>query len=237
MPTQVAQVARHLEQGIADGRYVAGRRMPAERTLAEQLAVSRATAREAIGLLVARGVLERRQGDGTYVVAAAERRMAEIWQDMARQHPMLQADLVEFRAMLEGRTAELAALRHDDEDRARLQAAHAAVDAAYGSSDRQAQIRTDVAFHRANPPPPPPPMFSYLIASLLALLHDHVQVSLAGLSPQSPVSQQLRSQHDALLSAILARDAGRARDVASGHMDYVAVQLNALPRISRARTP
>jgi DNA-binding GntR family transcriptional regulator len=78
-------------------------------------------------------------------------------------------------------------------------------------------------------------VFSYLIASLLALLHDHVQVSLAGLSPQSPVSQQLRRQHDALLSAILARDAARARDVAGGHMDYVAVQLNALPRISRAR--
>ncbi|MBA3930640.1 MAG: hypothetical protein C0521_13735 [Xanthomonas sp.] len=120
MSTQVAQVTRHLEQAIADGRYVAGRRLPAERTLADQLQVSRATAREAIGLLVARGVLERRQGDGTYVVAATERRMAEIWQDMARNHPMLQADLVEFRAMLEGRTAELAALRHDDGDRERL---------------------------------------------------------------------------------------------------------------------
>lgn len=236
MPTQVAQVARHLEQGIADGRYVAGRRMPAERTLAEQLAVSRATAREAIGLLVARGMLERRQGDGTYVVAAAERRMAEIWQDMARQHPMLQADLVEFRAMLEARTAELAALRHDNADRARLQAAHAAVDAAYGGSDRQAQIRSDVAFHRTIADATHNPVFSYLITSLLALLHDHVQVSLAGLSPQSSVSQQLRRQHGALLSAILARDAERARGAANSHMDYVAVQLNALSGVSRSLT-
>ncbi|WP_334179134.1 FCD domain-containing protein [Pseudoxanthomonas sp.] len=235
MPSQVAQVVLHLEQGIAAGRYAAGRRLPAERTLAGHLQVSRATVREAIGLLVARGVLERRQGDGTYVVAAAERHMAEIWQDMARQHPMLQADLVEFRAMLEGRTAELAALRHDDDDRIRLQAAHAAVDAAYSGSDRQAQIRSDVAFHRAIADATHNPVFSYLVASLLALLHDHVQASLAGLSPQSPVSRQLRSQHDALLSAILARDAERARDTAGGHMDYVAVQLNALPKVSRAR--
>lgn len=233
MSTQVAQVTRHLEQAIADGRYVAGRRLPAERTLADQLQVSRATAREAIGLLVARGVLERRQGDGTYVVAATERRMAEIWQDMARNHPMLQADLVEFRAMLEGRTAELAALRHDDGDRERLRSAHAAVDAAYNGSDRQAQIRSDVAFHRAIADATHNPVFSYLIASLLALLHDHVQVSLAGLSPHSPVSQQLRRQHDALLAAILQRDPDRARAVAGGHMDYVAVQLNALPRVSR----
>lgn len=234
MSSQVAQVTRHLEHGIADGRYVPGRRLPAERTLAEQLQVSRATARDAIGLLVARGVLERRQGDGTYVVAATERRMAEIWQDMARNHPMLQADLVEFRAMLEGRTAELAALRHDKADRVRLQAAHAAVDAAYNGSDRLAQIRSDVAFHRAIADATHNPVFSYLIASLLALLHDHVQVSLAGLSPQSPVSQQLRRQHDALLAAILQRDADRAREVAGGHMDYVAVQLNALPRVTRA---
>ncbi|CAN4280514.1 FCD domain-containing protein [Pseudoxanthomonas sp. LjRoot125] len=234
MSSQVAEVTRHLEQGIADGRYVAGRRLPAERMLAERLQVSRATAREAIGRLVARGVLERRQGDGTYVIAATERRMAEIWQDMARNHPMLQADLVEFRAMLEGRTAELAALRHDDGDRARLQAAHAAVDAAYSGSDRLAQIRSDVAFHRAIADATHNPVFSYLIASLLALLHDHVQVSLAGLSPQSPVSQQLRTQHDALLAAILQRDAERARAVAGGHMDYVAVQLNALPRVTRA---
>jgi DNA-binding FadR family transcriptional regulator len=177
MSPQVAEVTRHLEQGIADGRYVAGQRLPAERTLAERLQVSRATAREAIGRLVARGVLERRQGDGTYVIAATERRMAEIWQDMARNHPMLQADLVEFRAMLEGRTAELAALRHDDGDRARLQAAHAAVDAAYSGSDRLAQIRSDVAFHRAIADATHNPVFSYLIASLLALLHDHVQVS------------------------------------------------------------
>ena len=59
-----------------------------------------------------------------------------------------------------------------------------------------AQIRSDVAFHRAIADATHNPVFSYLIASLLALLHDHVQVSLAGLSPQSPVSQQLRRQHD-----------------------------------------
>lgn len=237
MASQVDQVARHIERGIADGRYAEQRRLPSERTLAQRLAVSRATVREATGLLVTRGLLTRRPGDGTYVVAQEQRQMAEVWRDMAQRHPMLQADLVEFRAMLESRAAALAAMRHDDDDRIRLQAAHAAVDAAYAGSDRQAQIRSDVAFHRAIADATHNPVFSYLAASLLALLHDHVQLSLAGLPPHSAVAQQLRRQHDGLLDAILARDGSRAREIADGHINFVAVQLNALPRVVDAGLP
>ena len=234
MASQVDEVVLHLERAIAEGACTPDRRLPSERRLAEQLGVSRATVREAAGLLVARGLLVRRRGDGTYATAPGERRMAEIWGDMVRRHPMLQADLVEFRAMLESRAAELAALRHDDADRLRLQATHAAVDAAYAGDDRQTQIRSDVAFHRAIAEATHNPLFSSLTASLLALLHDHVQLSLAGLSPKSATSQQLRVQHDRLLAAILARDGRRAREVAAAHIDFVAVQLNALPRVLAA---
>lgn len=231
MASQVEHVALHVEQGITEGRYPAGQRLPSERTFAQQLGASRATVREALSLLVSRGLLARRQGDGTYPTAPELRPMAEIWQDMVHKHPMLQADLVEFRAMLECRAAELAALRHVDSDRPRLQAARDAVDAAYAGSDRQAQIRSDIAFHRTIADATHNPVFSYLSASLLALLHDHVQLSLAGLEPHSPASQQLRRQHDGLLAAILARDPDKAREAAGGHINFVAVQLNALPRV------
>lgn len=231
MATQADAVEAGIERAITEGRYRPGRRLPAERTLAAQLGVARATVRDAIGRLAARGLLERRRGDGTYPVAPEARQAAEVWRDMAQKHPMLQADLVEFRAMLESRAAELAALRHDDGDRRRLREAHAAVDAAYAGSDRGDQVRSDVAFHRAIAQATHNPVFAYLSASLLALLHDHVQLSLAGLSPQSDTSQQLRLQHDGLLEAILARDADAARARAAAHIDYVAVKLNALPRV------
>ncbi len=230
MSSQLDQVTAHLEQAVLEGRYAPGKRLPSERMLSESLGVSRATVREAVGSLVSRGWLARRQGDGTYVVEQSDRRMAEIWLDMAQRHPMLQGDLVEFRAMLESRAAELAALRHDAADRVRLEAALVDVDKAYAGSERREQIRSDVAFHRAIADATHNPVFSYLIASLLALLHDHVQLSLAGLEPQSRTAQQLRVQHRALLDAILARDAERARRAASGHIDFVAVRLNALAR-------
>lgn len=224
-------MARHLENAILEGRFRPDRRLPSERLLATELAASRATVREAIGALVSRGLLTKRQGDGTYVVEQSDRRMAEVWLDMAQQHPRLQSDLVEFRAMLESRAAELAASRHDQNDRERLQAAHAAVDAAYAGNDRSEQIRSDVAFHRAIADATHNPVFSYLMSSLLKLLHEHVQLSLAGLEPQSQTSQQLRVQHRALLAAILEGDSEQARCIAIGHMDFVAVRLNALKRV------
>lgn len=232
MNSQVQQVIHHLEASILKGAFPVDHRLPSERALAEQLSVSRATVREAIAALVSRGMLTRRQGDGTYAIEQSDHRMAEIWLDMAQQHPMLQGDLVEFRAMLESRTAELAARRHDAGDRVRLQEALDSVDAAYAGGDRKEQIRSDVAFHRAIADATHNPVFSYLMSSLLKLLHEHVQLSLAGLEPQSPTAQQLRRQHRALAAAILARDAERARQVAGLHMDFVATRLNAL-----ARTP
>lgn len=232
MNSQVQQVIHHLEASILKGAFPVDHRLPSERALAEQLSVSRATVREAITSLVSRGMLVRRQGDGTYAVEQSDHRMAEIWLDMAQQHPMLQGDLVEFRAMLESRTAELAARRHDAKDRVRLQEALDSVDAAYAGSDRREQIRSDVAFHRAIADATHNPVFSYLMSSLLKLLHEHVQLSLAGLEPQSTTAQQLRQQHHALATAILARDAERARQVAGMHMDFVATRLNALARPS-----
>lgn len=230
MSTQVEQLARSFEAAIVDGSFPADRRLPSERTLAERHAVSRTTVREAIATLVTRGLLTRRQGDGTYIVQHSERRMAEVWLDMAQQYPMLQGDLVEFRGMLESHTAELAALRHDDNDRTRLRATFDAVDAAYAGDDRGEQIRCDVAFHRAIADATHNPVFLYLMSSLLKLLHDHVQLSLAGLAPGSSTAQQLRVQHRRVFERILARDAGGARSAASEHIRFVAVSLNALRR-------
>ncbi len=231
MTSQADDIARAIERGIADGRFPVGKRLPSERALAQLHAVSRATLREATALLISRGMLHRRQGDGTYVAAPEERRTAEIWGSLSQDHPMFQADLVEFRAMLEIRAAEFAALRHDTTDRERLQQAHAAVDAAYAGSDRRTQIQSDVAFHRAIADATHNAVFSHLSTSLLSLLHGHVQLSLAGLPAHSITSQHLRHQHTELLDAILARDRQRARHAAAEHINFVAVQLNALPRV------
>lgn len=58
-----------IQQAILKGQLKAGERVPASRTLAEQLGVSRNTVRHALDLLLAEGYLEARQGSGTFIAA------------------------------------------------------------------------------------------------------------------------------------------------------------------------
>ncbi|BAS10771.1 exu regulon transcriptional regulator [Arthrobacter sp. Hiyo4] len=53
-----------IEKQLSDGQLSVGGRLPAERTLAEQLAVSRTSVREAIRILEAMGVVRAGVGSG-----------------------------------------------------------------------------------------------------------------------------------------------------------------------------
>jgi DNA-binding GntR family transcriptional regulator len=69
------QAANHITAQIADGTLRAGMRLPPERELCEQLAISRVTLRKALGKLIEDGLLSPSHGRGWYVAdtAAPER--------------------------------------------------------------------------------------------------------------------------------------------------------------------
>jgi len=66
---QYRRIARLLREKIDTGEYAAGARLPGERELCKLYGVSRITMRHALGDLVQRGLLTRRQGQGTFVAA------------------------------------------------------------------------------------------------------------------------------------------------------------------------
>ncbi len=61
------QIANYLRDAIRLGRYAPGARLPAESALVAQSACSRITVRQGLKLLEDEGLLERRQGIGTFV--------------------------------------------------------------------------------------------------------------------------------------------------------------------------
>lgn len=63
------RIAADLRQGIAEGRYPVGARLPTELELCEQFGISRFTARAAIRQLSTAGLVTRRQRVGTVVIA------------------------------------------------------------------------------------------------------------------------------------------------------------------------
>ncbi len=71
-----SQIAASLQKRIAAGELVPGARLPPERELSQTLGVNRMTLRHALQKLESKGLLVRRQGDGTYIAEPVIERQA-----------------------------------------------------------------------------------------------------------------------------------------------------------------
>ena len=91
------QIAEMIELKIKNNEYQVGDRLPTEPNLVEMFGVSRNTVREAIQSLTNSGLLETRQGDGTYVVAR-ERLQVDFFHIM---HETTYKNVLEVRDLLE----------------------------------------------------------------------------------------------------------------------------------------
>lgn len=85
------QLASKLHDGLQHGRWTANDALPSERMLSDALSVSRDTARKALALLCARGVLTRVRGSGTYPAGAAPRREPQPPRERAGNQPHWQS--------------------------------------------------------------------------------------------------------------------------------------------------
>jgi GntR family transcriptional regulator len=96
------QLADALERQIAAGEYAAFARLPSERELMAAHQVSRITVRQAIGLLARKGLIEVKQGKGTFVAGAFVRHgldnLTGFYDSLIAQGLKPRTSLLEFRA-------------------------------------------------------------------------------------------------------------------------------------------
>lgn len=141
------EVAERLRSDLVSGVFEPGAKLPPERALMARYSAGRNTVREAVQRLAALGMLEVKAGYGT-TVSRPDGRVA-IAHSLAGR-PLDEAalvDLAEFRLLLEGEAASLAAQRAVPEDLALIREKLAAYqDAVRRSEDVYTH---DVAFHRA----------------------------------------------------------------------------------------
>ena len=223
-------VAREIEQRVLEGRLKPGDRLPAERELSVQLGVSRASLREAIQKLVARGLLESRQGGGNFVTDRLDAGFGNPWEEILREHPAVHEDMLEFRDMLEGRAAECAANRATAADRDRVRQRLELLEAAFAGDDLDAQVDTDLAFHQAIAEASHNVIVGHLTASLLRLMRDNLRRNLSELVQVPAAKEQLLDQHRAVWRAIEKGDAALALEAATSHIGYVRQNLTRMLR-------
>src|SRR5215207_8076431 len=121
-----------VEEAIADGRLQPGDRLPPERELAQQLAVSRASVREALRVLEAFGIVTSRQGRGadagSVVTAGDQNGLAGLLRIYSLLMKVPLSDLVDLRVAVESMTAREAAARREGARLAELAAELAGVE-------------------------------------------------------------------------------------------------------------
>lgn len=223
-------VAREIEQRVLEGRLKPGDKLPSERNLSVQLGVSRASLREAIHKLAARGMLQSRRGGGTFVTDRLDASFGNPWEEILRDHPAVHEDMLEFRHMLEGRAAECAAQRATVADRERVRQKLELLEAAFAGDDLDAQVDTDLAFHQAVAEASHNVIVGHLTASLLRLMRDNLRRNLSELMQLPAAREQLLDQHRAVWQAIEQGDAGQALAVAGNHIGYVRQNLTRILR-------
>lgn len=228
-------IAAELEKRILEGSLKAGDRLPPERELALELGVSRPSLREAMQKMVSKGLLSTRHGGGTFVTDRLDAHFVDPWQDMLKGHPLLHRDLLEFRQMLEGQAATLAAERATDADISQLDGAYAGLEIAYAGDDVAACIDADVAFHQAIAEAAHNLLIGHLTASLMRVIHGHVASNLTHLHEQPQRWSQLQAQHHAIWQAIRARQPQAAAAAAGAHIEFVRQNIEDTARDEERR--
>jgi DNA-binding FadR family transcriptional regulator len=129
---------------VSDGTWKIGDRIPAEAELAEALDVGRNTVREAIRVLSHSGMLEVRQGDGTYVRSAIDpaETIHRINRSSIRDH-------LEMQSILEAEAARFAARRRTEADIRILNKLVNALGIRSPGQGLEEYMRRDRAFHLA----------------------------------------------------------------------------------------
>lgn len=218
-------IAASLEKRILEGSLKPGDRLPPERELAAELGVSRPSLREAIQKLASKGMLQSRQGGGTYVTDRLETAFFDPWQEMIGAHPNLFDDLLEFRRLIEGQAAEWAAERATDADLERLSAAFEELERAFEEGDVDRRSASDIAFHQAVCEASHNALIGHVAASMLRLMQDNIRLNLGELKSVPGAASLLRNQHQALFAAIRDRKPAAARAAAQTHIDFVQETL------------
>ena len=135
----IATIRERIEAGV----YPVGSLLPAQRQLSEELAISRASLREALSTLEALGLLMIRPGKGVYV-ESAQAVAAQAWR-FAAQSSL--PDTYQMRFALEGFIARMAALAVSESDLAWFEDNIAAMQEALACDELDEAARLDYDFH------------------------------------------------------------------------------------------
>lgn len=214
------EVAEQIEKMIREKEIKPGDKLASVQTLAEQFGVGRSAVREALSALRAKGLLEMRQGEGTFVRSYDRTVISHAILTAVLMNPKEIRDLLEVRKFLEVGSAGAAAERRSEEDLARMRAALS--DMEEHLDDEAVGERADVQFHLAVTKASANGMLQHLMNTVVETMTANMRDSRRlWLYADSSSAKQLFKEHQAIYEAIRERNREQAEQLMFRHLDKV----------------
>lgn len=208
------EVARSLlDYVLRSGEVSVGDRLPPERQFAEAFGVGRSAVREALKSLSLLGLVEIRQGDGTYVASRSSELLPSVieWGLLLGQERTF--EMIEARQHLEELIAGLAATRRNQPSLERLRGHLATMEAS--TDDPEVFVAADIDFHLEVAHA----AGNRVLADVLTSLQSLLRVWIGRVIAEGPDNANLTVQeHVAILTAIEAGDDAGARAAMGRHL-------------------
>lgn len=215
------QIVRQLVSLVKSGDLRPGDRLPAERTLADELGVGRPTLREALRALQLLGILDIRHGGGVFV--------AELQPDtlLGPLHLYLSLDrhslstILEARKVIEGALLAFAARVIDDSQIAKLETNLVELEQLIERSARKKPDRTrfnELAeeFRAVIEEAVDNPILTRAVKSL-----DVLSAAIRNRMTALGSMQQLLANHKRIVQALVEHDPRAAQQALEAHIDYL----------------
>ncbi|WP_312200342.1 FadR/GntR family transcriptional regulator [Anaerospora hongkongensis] len=213
------QVIHQLQEKISLGELKPGEKIPTETELMTLFGVGRSTVREAVRVLAKAGLLEVRQGDGTYVLDRTNN--LEPLEHRLRRASIL--EVYEVRRALELEIAKLAARRRSEEDLLAMRESLAKRREARRVNDKRSYVDADLLFHLAIAAASKNSVLTDLYFSFSNTVRD----ALDKLISDQELYQNQISIHEQLLAAIAQQDEQAAVYWAAQNLDRTMEDLQA----------
>jgi GntR family transcriptional repressor for pyruvate dehydrogenase complex len=221
-------IVAQVKELIADGKLRPGDQLPSERELSEMFQVSRASLREAIRALESVGLIEIRQGEGTYIASSVETLLTSVASAFLQQRdPLYQ--VFEARKVLEPATAALAAERVTPEEVAELEAILTEQDKQV--AEGETGVEADTRFHYALAEAAKNDVLLRLNEAIVDSLRE---TRMRSLQTQGRPARSLAG-HRQILEAIRLKDPAKAREAMLDHLE--TIEHNVLKSPSEQLSP
>jgi len=212
------QVFDQLKELIFRGEMKPGEQIMPERELSDALNVSRTSVRDAISKLVVMGLLEQRQGQGTFIRSMDSIQNNPLAVAMDAQDATLE-DLLEVRMGLECNAAALAAQRAVESDIQFLQ--RSITDMHKEVASGELGTEADVSFHMAISYATKNPVQVDIMKSFYDFLFIGIKENLSHLYKEPGNIDKIVEQHKQIFTAIRDHDTKQAYLSMKRHIDFV----------------